>query len=292
MFGYALPVKSEMKVKEFEAYRAYYCGLCKQLQVSYGVFSRFLLNYDLVLLALLADSLSGETGCIQCEGCFANPLARRKTCHGTKGLLLAADSLMLLSYHRLCDGLADEKLPKRLLYRLVKPYFAYKYKKAAARRPELAEALARQMQNQFDVESNAAAEADLAGEPTAKMCEALFAATAATPAEKKVLGRMGMFSGQIAYFLDAAEDYEEDRENGRYNVYLKTGRSFAQAVAAAQTRCRMAAGEIALCYNLLTPLQNKPILDNIFFLGLPAAIAAAGQKRRRRNTNHGQIESV
>ncbi|WP_283129067.1 DUF5685 family protein, partial [Allofournierella massiliensis] len=32
MFGYVTPEKPEMKVKEFESYRAMYCGLCKQLK--------------------------------------------------------------------------------------------------------------------------------------------------------------------------------------------------------------------------------------------------------------------
>ena len=62
MFGYVTPEKPEMKVKEFESYRAMYCGLCKQLKADYGFLPRMLLNYDLVTVALLADGLSGETG--------------------------------------------------------------------------------------------------------------------------------------------------------------------------------------------------------------------------------------
>jgi hypothetical protein len=29
MFGYIEPLKCELKVHEFETYKAYYCGLCK-----------------------------------------------------------------------------------------------------------------------------------------------------------------------------------------------------------------------------------------------------------------------
>ena len=60
MFGYVLPCKPELKVREWTRYRAYYCGLCKELGREYGLFSRFLLNYDLVLLALCADAARGE----------------------------------------------------------------------------------------------------------------------------------------------------------------------------------------------------------------------------------------
>ena len=59
VFGYVLPLTAELKVREWHAYRAYYCGLCKELKCEYGFLSRFLLNYDLVLPALLADGMAG-----------------------------------------------------------------------------------------------------------------------------------------------------------------------------------------------------------------------------------------
>jgi hypothetical protein len=54
----------------------------------------------------------------------------------------------------------------------------------------------------------------------------------------------------------------------------------------------MAAGEAALCYNLLDLKQYRDILDNIFFLGLPQGIARAGIKRSKKGAGHGQIDSL
>lgn len=292
MFGYVLPVKAEMKVKEYDAYRAVYCGVCKQLGASYGLFTRFLLNYDLVLLAVLADGASGEEGCTNCEGCFANPLAKRKTLHDTAGLRLAADGLILLSYHRLRDNLADEGFFKRIGYTLALPYMKHQHKKAAARQPELDALLSGQMQRQAALEAAGCADVDEACDPTAQMCAALFEQAAQGETQRGILHRLGLFAGQIVYLLDAAEDYENDAKRGRYNVFVNAGLTYQQVVQAAQTRCRMAAGEIARCYNLLSLKHSKPILDNIFFLGLPAGIAAAGRKTKRRPPKHGQVESV
>lgn len=292
VFGYVLPVKGEMKVKDFEAYRAYYCGACKQLHKSYGVVSRFLLNYDLVLLALVADAVGGEQGEVRHEGCFANPLARRCTRHNTSGLRLAADGLMLLSYHRLRDNLADEAAGKRILYTLARPYLSWKYKRAATRQPGIAPVLQAEMERQYALEAAGCADVDEACEPTGRMCEALFAAAGTDDAQRETLGRLGMFAGQIVYLLDAAEDYDEDKAKGRYNVFVNKGLTRKEAIEAAQRRCRMAAGEIAICYTKLDITQYKEILDNIFYLGLPAGIAAAGQKRTGRAPKHGQIESV
>lgn len=293
MFGYVLPVKAELKMRDFEHYRAAYCGVCKQLGKSFGVFSRFLLNYDLVLVGVMADALSGEAGDMRCEGCLANPFAKRCTLHTTHGLNLAADGLVILSWHKLRDNLADEKWHKRLLYGLASPVMKGMYNKAARRRPEIAAEVEAQMERQRQLEANGCASLDEACEPTAKMCAAIFGRAGTNERQQRILERLGLFAGQIVYLLDAAEDYQDDAKNGRYNVFIQAGMAREQAVEAAKRRCNMAAGEIALCYNLLDLRQYKDILDNIFFLGLPQGIAAAGVKRTsNKGAKHGQINSV
>ena len=111
MFGYVTPDKGEMKVREYECYRAVYCGLCMQLKADYGFVSRMLLNYDLVTVALLADGISGEKGSPCMKRCMANPLRRRCMHAGTQGLRLAAASLVLLSWYKL--QLAKAGVPVR-----------------------------------------------------------------------------------------------------------------------------------------------------------------------------------
>ena len=91
-----LPLTAELKVREWHAYRAYYCGLCKELKREYGFFSRFLLNYDLVLPALLADGMAGTQAAYVCpERCMANPVEKRSMCQSTAGAPPAADALVL-----------------------------------------------------------------------------------------------------------------------------------------------------------------------------------------------------
>ena len=111
MFGYVTPDKGEMKVREYECYRAVYCGLCMQLKADYGFVSRMLLNYDLVTVALLADGISGEKGSPCMKRCMANPLRRRCMHAGPQGLRLAAASLVLLSWYKL--QLAKAGVPVR-----------------------------------------------------------------------------------------------------------------------------------------------------------------------------------
>jgi len=280
MFGYVTPEKPEMKVKEFESYRAMYCGLCKQLKADYGFLPRMLLNYDLVTVALLADGLSGETGSPCRERCIANPLQKRCMQKGTQGLRLAASGLVLLSWYKLVDDEADETFFKRLAARTLRLLLRRAYKRAAAAYPAIDAELARQTELQQQVEKKQTTFYDEAAEPTGNMTAQILAACAETPEQERVLRRLGLFVGKILYWLDAAEDYEEDREKHRYNVFVQNGLSKEQAVEQARLQCRLAAGEVARCYNLLELRLNRPILDNIIFLGIPGSIQRAGMPAR------------
>jgi hypothetical protein len=57
VFGYVKAYKPELRVKEFEFYKAVYCSLCRDLGKKYGLVSRFSLSYDFTFLALLQLSL-------------------------------------------------------------------------------------------------------------------------------------------------------------------------------------------------------------------------------------------
>lgn len=280
MFGYVTPDKGEMKVREYECYRAVYCGLCMQLKADYGFVSRMLLNYDLVTVALLADGISGEKGSPCMKRCMANPLHRRCMHAGTQGLRLAAASLVLLSWYKLADDLEDEPFARRFASGTLRFLLCRAHKKAAAAQSELDRLLAEQTVCQQTLEQAGCANPDEAAEPTGRMTAAILEKCAVRPEDAHILSRMGLFLGKILYWLDAAEDYDKDKEKGRYNVFLRMGLDRAAAIEQATLQCRLAAGEVARCYNLLRLERNRPILDNIIFLGLPAGIRRAGQPQK------------
>ena len=277
VFGYVTPDKGEMKVREYECYRAVYCGLCMQLKADYGFVSRMLLNYDLVTVALLADGLSGQQGSPCMKRCMANPLRRRCMHAGTDGLRLAAAALVQLSWYKLADDLTDEPFARRAASAALRLLLRRAHKKAAAAQPELDKLLAEQTVCQQRLEQASCANPDEAAEPTGRMTAAILKRCAVQPEQEHILERMGLFLGKILYWLDAAEDFEKDREKGRYNVFLHMGLDRAAAIEQAALQCRLAAGEVARCYNLLELQLNRPILENIIFLGLPAGIRRAGQ---------------
>ena len=134
MFGYVLPCKPELKVREWTRYRAYYCGLCKELGREYGLFSRFLLNYDLVLLALCADTARGEAPAACSERCIAS-VAKHPVLPASAGTRLAASALALTAYYKLADDLHDEPFFRRLPKWCLRPFIGHFRRRAAKALP-------------------------------------------------------------------------------------------------------------------------------------------------------------
>lgn len=62
MFGYIKPYKPEMKVREFDTFKAIYCGLCKQLSHVFGPFASLTLSYDFTFMAAVSLSMRDECG--------------------------------------------------------------------------------------------------------------------------------------------------------------------------------------------------------------------------------------
>ena len=57
MFGYIAANKPELKIKEYNVYRSYYCGLCKALGKKGRQCARLSLSYDMAFVYLFLSSL-------------------------------------------------------------------------------------------------------------------------------------------------------------------------------------------------------------------------------------------
>ena len=97
MFGYISIDKPELKVKEYETYKALYCGLCRHLGKTYGVFAKCVLNYDLAFVSLLSAALSEKIPCYEKKRCRVNPFKKCCFCKddGEEQALAAAANVAL-----------------------------------------------------------------------------------------------------------------------------------------------------------------------------------------------------
>ena len=79
MFGYVRPALTQLSQEEKDLYQSAYCGLCHEMGKRHGFWTRFTLNYDLTLLAILLQICQGGDR-IVCQRCPAHPIRKPKAC--------------------------------------------------------------------------------------------------------------------------------------------------------------------------------------------------------------------
>ena len=274
MFGYIMPDKPELKIKEYEMFRGYYCGLCKSMGRSFGNLSRFALNYDSVFLGLLLSAVHNEVPALKKESCIANPVKRKWIVKESPYIDYAADINVLLTYYKLTDNIRDEG---GLLPRLGRIAFMKGYRKAASANKELDEIIAASIGAQIQVEKRDCSSTDEAAEPFAAMLGKLFEEgyCGSDKSVPRVLNWIGYNIGKWIYIIDAFDDIEKDIKSGSYNPLLRQYKYDGRDVEAFKTSIADEVKAIllqALSQTTgsieLLKITNKGIIDNILYEGL------------------------
>ena len=115
MFGIIVINKPELKVREFEEYRAFYCGVCRSLGKRSGFFAHASLTYDMTFLAVLLSDLYDDPVRPYCERCPIRPWRRCRK-HTNPHIDYAADMNVLLTYYNLLDNWHDDRDFRSLLF--------------------------------------------------------------------------------------------------------------------------------------------------------------------------------
>jgi hypothetical protein len=274
MFGYIMPDKPELKIKDFEMFRGYYCGLCKSMGRSFGTISRFALNYDSVFLGLLLSSVHNETPVLKREACISNPAKKKWIVKDNNHIDFAADINVLLTYYKLKDNVRDEG---GLAPRLAQMAFHRGYSSAAARNRQLDDIIAAAIKSQVQLEKRKCSSMDQAAEPFADMLGKLLAAgyKGKDPSTARILGWIGYNLGKWIYLIDAFDDMEKDIRSKSYNPLLvqyqykdEDIKAFRKTIAdEVRGNLLQSLAQTTGSIELLS-LGNKAIIDNIVYEGL------------------------
>ena len=132
MFGYIVIHKDELKVKDYNRYNSFYCGVCRSLRNNYGLPGQITLNYDMTFLAILLSGLYEDDTKTVMRHCVIHHVKK----HGeisNEYTDYAAAMNILLSYYKLKDNWDDDRsLKSNICAGLLKKAF----KKAASKFPE------------------------------------------------------------------------------------------------------------------------------------------------------------
>lgn len=267
MFGYLQIHKDELKVKEYEAYKSVYCGLCKQLGRDYGFMTRLILSYDCTFYAILLMSLKRSCTGFSDGRCKFNPLKKCKFADCKDNAYSKASALSVISaYYKVVDDIDDSGFFKRIALKIAKPFFGRRQKKAARRFPEIEIIVSEMMKNQKVAENDELVTIDKAANPTAKMISDLAALEGGNDLQKRVLSEFGYQIGRWVYLIDAADDYEKDKKSGNFNPFIKADINDKDYINSVLSQSLARAYD---AYNLLDIIDFKPIIDNMMLYGFP-----------------------
>lgn len=215
MFGYLRAHRRRMTGQMRKAYRNYYCGTCFALQKHYGLLSRLLLSYDVILLGILLKS-------------HEQPLGKRLWCYGQWGKKRqfandewksVAAITVLLTAGKLDDDIVDDN---SLLAKMASFVFAGQIKQARRDYPEISAAITSGYKQIYTHEQEGQSVEVIAADFSAMM-ETVYR-QAHTNGE--LIAEKTRYIKAVSawlYFIDALDDYGKDLERKRFNPLLKEG---------------------------------------------------------------------
>lgn len=274
MFGYINVNKQELKFREFDRYRSYYCGLCSVLKERYGKAAQFALSYDMTFLIMLLSALYEEESLEGNVRCLAHPFEKHPV-RKNRFTEYAADMNLLLSYEKCADDWKDEKKLSRKLYAGVLRKNAGQVRE---KYPEKAAVITESLERIGRFEEAREANIDL---PAGAFGEIMAGIMAPFNDEwEAALKRTGFYLGKFVYIMDAWEDLEKDKKTGNYNPLFfrrESGEKLAEEVEAMLV---MMMGECCRAFEILPIIDpDVEILRNILYSGVWCKYMAMSRDR-------------
>ena len=275
MFGYIVPDKPEMKIKDYELFRAYYCGVCRSIGKRYGQFGRLILNFDSAFLAILLSSVSGGSLTVRKLRCPAHPFEKRHVIIDNEIISYASDMNVILTYYNLRDKAADGDFTASAALTAM---LGGAFRKAKKRYPEKCDGIEARLCDLDALEKEKCPSMDRAAEPFAKLMEEVvsFEPLCRDEKNKKILTWLGYNLGKWIYILDAYDDLEKDIKRGSYNPLLyqfgykgqDTGEFKKEIRDKVEFNLTYTLSQVSGAFELLDTKINRGIMENIIYLGM------------------------
>ncbi len=220
MFGYIKIHKEELLVKDYNLYRALYCGLCRTIKKKVSFFIPFSLSYDFVFLAVVRDILTGEKPTAKQGRCSYNPL-KKKSFISSEGINFTSLASLILIEKNIEDKRRDGdfKILSPLLF-TAHGYLKRKIKEFS--KDENFASLYKEVSEKLDNFSKL----EKSGACADELCESFGEVMASLLShgldshEKRIAKATGSAIGSWLYLADAVDDCGKDFKKGHFNPLI------------------------------------------------------------------------
>ncbi|WP_099468111.1 DUF5685 family protein [Konateibacter massiliensis] len=274
MFGYVTVNKPELKIKEYNRYHAYYCGLCHTLKERHGFIGQMTLTYDMTFLVLLLTSLYESSTSYSQKHCIVHPVKKHELLIN-EITAYAADMNIALAYHHFLDDWSDEKKVNALAGAAV---LKKKYLTIEKQYPRQCEVIASSLKKLQEYEAANEKSLDFVSGCFGTLMAELFAYKQDVWEEN--LRRLGFFLGKYIYLIDAYFDLEDDIKNKSYNplIFYKEQERYEEFCFEMLT---LMISEAANEFEKLPCVLDVEILRNILYGGVWSKYNSKKQKTER-----------
>ena len=273
MFGYVVMNKPEIRFKDFDLYRSFYCGLCRELREKYGISGQITLTYDMTFVVVLLSALYEPPTQKGTTRCVIHPVCRQPV-RKNAATEYGADMKVRLTYYKCMDDWEDEKKFAALGYGKI---LQRKNNRLSSRYPEKAEKIRKLLEKLSQMEKAGETDIDKMSGCFGQIMEEIFAW------KKDVweysLRRMGFYLGKFIYILDAYDDVEKDVKNGNYNPFAEKYimKGFDEQV---RQLLIMMMAQTCREFEKLPIIKYTDILRNILYSGVWCRFETIARKRR------------
>ena len=275
MLGVMMVRKDELKFREYDRYRGYYCGLCRAIGKRCSSVCRMALSFEMTFLAMLHTSLyEPETDCGK-HRCLFHPVSKRLML-SNEAIDYAADLSAIISYYDLRDGWEDEHRVDKLA---ASEALRRAAKRAGERLPRQKAAVERYVKRLHETEQKNDQNLDAAANLTGEMLAELYVMKDDVYARD--LRELGFSLGKFIYLCDCYEDVERDVKKQNYNPLIaRSGESeFAE-------RCEQMLSAImadaARAFERLPLIEDAEIMRNILYSGIRIRFEQATERRKAK----------
>ena len=287
MFGYVAVDKPSLRVREYDYYRATYCGLCHAMGKCTGCVSRLTLSYDVTFFALVREMLEGTKVEFVKKRCPRHIIKPINTVVVNDVLEYSSFVGGILTSQKIVDNVNDEKGAKKCLAKTLRFVFSKMERESMFGLPDLYDIVAEKLKKLNEIEQNRVASidapADIFGE---LMAEAL---SYGLKDEKLLIAKnVGKRIGRWIYIVDAFDDYKKDRESGSYNpfVLLYNGEDFSEDNLISISK--MLEAELSLALSAIELIDDddknrEETVKNILCLGMPGSVKRVCDKMKKND---------
>ena len=275
MLGVMTVRKDELKFREFDRYRGYYCGLCRAIGSRCGSVCRLALSFEMTFLAMLHTSLYEPETADEKHRCLVHPLGKQRMLMN-EAIDYAADLSAIVAYYDLRDGWEDEHRVDRLAESALLKRAA---EEAGKHLPRQREAVEHYVKALHEIEARDDQNLDAAANLTGEMLGELYVMKDDVYARD--LRELGFYLGKFIYLCDCYEDVERDIRKKNYNPLISRRTNETFAADCEQMLSDMMA-RAALAFERLPLLEDAEIMRNILYSGIWLRFENASERRKAK----------